>query len=83
MPKVSNSSTCHDFRPIACYNRIYKCISKIIANGLKGIFPNFINKTRTSFVGGRHIGDNIHLCHELLHNYLRNPMTKSVQLKWI
>lgn len=28
---------CKDFRPISCYNTIYKCVTKIIANRHKGI----------------------------------------------
>lgn len=44
VPKASNLSTCHDLRLIACYNTIYKCISKIMANRLKGVLSYFINK---------------------------------------
>lgn len=37
IPKVSNPSSFKDYRLITCYNTIYKCITKIIANYLKPI----------------------------------------------
>lgn len=42
--KCDKPSLCKDFRLISCCNILYKCIAKILANRLKGILPNFINK---------------------------------------
>ena len=71
VPKCSSPSTCNDFRPISCCNTIYKCISKIIANRIKGTLCDFINPAQAAFVEGRSIGDNILLCQELVHHYNR------------
>lgn len=44
-PKVTNPSSCTDYRLIVSYNTIYKCITKILANRLKPFFPSLIGKT--------------------------------------
>ncbi|GKC20252.1 RNA-directed DNA polymerase, eukaryota, reverse transcriptase zinc-binding domain protein, partial [Tanacetum coccineum] len=36
IPKVQDSKSVTDFRPIACCNVIYKCISRILTNRIKG-----------------------------------------------
>lgn len=69
VPKVSNLSYCKDFNLIACYNTIYKCITKILDNRLKEILPLCISKSQSVFMGSRNIGDNILLCQGLRHNY--------------
>jgi hypothetical protein len=38
VPKRVNPSTMGDFRPIACCNVVYKCITKIIANRMLLLF---------------------------------------------
>lgn len=35
VPKVENPNRVSDFRPISCYNTLYKCIAKILANRIK------------------------------------------------
>ncbi|XP_044505748.1 uncharacterized protein LOC123225703 [Mangifera indica] len=44
VPKITNPFLCKDFRLIACCNTLYKCITKIMANRLKAILLQFINK---------------------------------------
>lgn len=43
VPKVANPSSMADFRPISCCNTLYKIISKLIANRIKGILPSIIS----------------------------------------
>lgn len=38
VPECDNPSPCKNFRPVSCYNVLYKCITKILANRLKGNF---------------------------------------------
>lgn len=39
-----------DFWPISCYNVIYKCIFKILANRFRVWLPNFISGNQFVFV---------------------------------
>ncbi|XP_031256491.1 uncharacterized protein LOC116114486 [Pistacia vera] len=71
VPKNENPSSCSEFRLISCRNTIYKCISKIMANRVKRVLLQFVNKAQGAFVGGRKIMDNILLSQELLHHYDR------------
>ena len=71
VPKVPNPSKLSDFRPIACCNFIYKCISGILAARLKVVLPNLIDAAQAAFIPGRSISDNIFLAQELLRNYHR------------
>jgi hypothetical protein len=42
VPKIESLTTMNDFRPISCYNMMYKYIYKVIGSRLKGIFPDVI-----------------------------------------
>ncbi|GKB76435.1 RNA-directed DNA polymerase, eukaryota, reverse transcriptase zinc-binding domain protein [Tanacetum coccineum] len=58
-----------DFRPIACCNVIYKCISKILTNRIKLALNHIVDDNQSAFVPGRAITDNILLTQELLKGY--------------
>ena len=69
IPKVPNPEKITDFRPISCCNVIYKCISKIIANRIRGCLDNVVDLKQAAFIPGRKISDNILLTQEIMHNY--------------
>lgn len=71
IPKIENPSCMSDFRPISCYNIIYKCITKILANRLKCVLPSLIDHAQFAFISRRSISDNIFLAQELFRNYHR------------
>ncbi|GJR26775.1 RNA-directed DNA polymerase, eukaryota, reverse transcriptase zinc-binding domain protein [Tanacetum coccineum] len=50
VPKVQNPDKVFEFRPIACCNVMYKCISKIITNRLKGVLGNLIHESQSAFI---------------------------------
>lgn len=66
IPKVENSDSIKQFRPIALYNVIYKVISKLIANRLKPLLNGIISPTQCSFIHGRHSLDNVIIAQEVL-----------------
>ncbi|XP_039159633.1 uncharacterized protein LOC120289171 [Eucalyptus grandis] len=43
MPKVPNASSVNDYRPIACCNTIYKCITKVLANQVAAVLLDVIS----------------------------------------
>lgn len=50
IPKKEEARMMKDYRPISCCNVLYKVISKIIANGVKGILPKFITLNQSAFI---------------------------------
>ena len=69
VPKSSTPSKLSDYRPISCCNIIYKSISGVLAQRMKGILPDLVSSAQTTFVPGRSIADNILLAQEILRNY--------------
>jgi len=59
VPKIPNASNVNDFRPITCYNTIYKYITKLIANWLSHVLSSIISLPQNAFVKSRHISENI------------------------
>jgi hypothetical protein len=72
VPKVPNPSKVAEFRPIACCNVLYKCITKILANRLNSCLSELISSNQTAFVKGRNISENILLAQELVKGYHKN-----------
>ncbi|GJS77046.1 RNA-directed DNA polymerase, eukaryota, reverse transcriptase zinc-binding domain protein [Tanacetum coccineum] len=69
VPKIPNPSKVSEFRPIACCNVIYKCITKIITNKIKRVLSKVVDINHSAFILGRNITDNILLTQELLKGY--------------
>ncbi|GKB61095.1 sodium/hydrogen exchanger 6, partial [Tanacetum coccineum] len=69
IPKVASPLRINDYRPISCCNVLFKCISKISSNRMKGSLSELFNLNQSAFVPRRRISDNILLTQELMHNY--------------
>ncbi|GAA0177568.1 hypothetical protein LIER_29718 [Lithospermum erythrorhizon] len=69
------------FRPIACYNSIYKIISSILVVRLKKVFHKIIELQQTAYVPGRIITDGILIMQELMVGYHRNSGASRCAIK--
>jgi hypothetical protein len=50
VPKKINPSAMGDFRPIACCNVIYKCITKIISNRMLPLLGDLVSMNQSTFI---------------------------------
>lgn len=69
IPKIQVPLKVSDFRPIACGNVVYKCISKVITNRIKEGLTSLIDSNQSAFIPGRQISDNILLAQEFMKGY--------------
>ncbi|GKA67747.1 RNA-directed DNA polymerase, eukaryota, reverse transcriptase zinc-binding domain protein [Tanacetum coccineum] len=81
VPKMDTPNKVSDFRPIACCNVLYKCISKILTNRIKDGLSKVISLNQSAFIPGRHIQDNILIAQELLKGYNRKNGAKRCAMK--
>lgn len=68
IPKVKHPSRPVEYRPIALCNILYKIVVKIIAQRLKPMLDQLVDKAQSAFVPGRLILDNILTAKELIHS---------------
>ncbi|KAL0292976.1 UNVERIFIED_CONTAM: hypothetical protein Sradi_6962600 [Sesamum radiatum] len=79
IPKVKNPVTVADFRPISCYNVIYKAITKILVHRIRPFLSRLVSPTQNAFIPGRMINDNILLAQELFAGYKQQRTPRDVQ----
>ena len=70
-----------DYRPISCCNVIYKVISKLLANRLKKILPQFISANQSAFVSERLLIENHLLATELVKDYHKETISSRCAIK--
>ncbi|CAN4104521.1 unnamed protein product [Withania somnifera] len=81
VPKIQNSSSIKEFRPISCCTMLYKLISKVIIYRLQSVMDSLIDNGEAAFVPRRAITDNILLSYELLKGYSRKGISPRFLLK--
>ncbi|KAL0444981.1 UNVERIFIED_CONTAM: LINE-1 reverse transcriptase [Sesamum latifolium] len=81
IPKVNNPTVVAEFRPISCCNVLYKVITKILVQRMRGILDKLISPSQNAFVLGRSIGDNILLARELFYGYNQQHLPPRCALK--
>ncbi|KAL0444884.1 UNVERIFIED_CONTAM: hypothetical protein Slati_2211100 [Sesamum latifolium] len=81
IPKVATPTVVAEFRPISCCNVLYKIITKILVQRMRGVLDKLISPSQNAFVPGRSIGDNILLAQELFHGYNKQHLPPRCALK--
>lgn len=81
IPKTNDVKEMKDYCPISCCNVIYKVISKLIANRLKGILPKFISGNQSAFVKNRLLMENLLLATELVKDYHKDSVSPRCAMK--
>ncbi|KAJ8433476.1 hypothetical protein Cgig2_020648 [Carnegiea gigantea] len=81
IPKVQNPQHATEFRPISCYNVIYKCITKLLCQRIKEILPTTIHPNQGTFVKGRELLYNVLICQDLARGYKRQRISPRCLLK--
>lgn len=70
-----------DYHPISFCNVLYKVISKIIANRLKKVLPDFISLNQSVFVKDRLLIENLLLATELVKDYHKDSFSRRCAIK--
>ena len=78
IPKVNDPTLVSQFRPISLCNVVYKVISMLLANRLRGILSDVISDHQSAFVPGRLITDNILLAYESIHRIKKKQGKKGL-----
>lgn len=81
IPKKKIAKEMKDYRPISCCNVLYKIISKLLANRLKGIMPKFISSNQSAFVKDRLLMENLLLATELVKDYHKSEISPRCAMK--
>ncbi|OMO87944.1 reverse transcriptase [Corchorus capsularis] len=80
IPKVDNPKEVGQFRPISLCNFMYKVLSKVLVNRMKGILTDIITPSQCAFVPQRQIQDNIFIAHEAFHHLKLKKSKKDVEM---
>ncbi|XP_062103701.1 uncharacterized protein LOC133814803 [Humulus lupulus] len=81
IPRVENSTKAVDYRPIACCNTLYKCISKMLCGRLNLILPLLIHQNQGAFVRDRLLAHNILIFQDTLKGYKRKHISPRCVMK--
>ena len=81
IPKITEAVEMKDYRPISCCNVLYKVISKLIANRLKLLLPQFISANQSAFVSERLLIENLLLATEIVKDYHKESISSRCAIK--
>lgn len=81
IPKKEEAMEMKNYRPISLCNVLYKVISKILANRLKGILPNLIILNQSAFIIERLLMENVLLATEIVKDYNNDSLSSRGDMK--
>lgn len=81
IPKIKNANDPKDFRPISCFNIIYKILASILANRLKPVLTHLVGEAQSAFIKGRNIVHNISLAQQRAVHYGRKNTSSWCMVK--
>lgn len=79
-PKCDSPTSIKDLRPISLCNVVYKVVSKMLANILKGYLSKCISEEQSAFVEGRSIIDNSMIAFEVIHKLKNRTKGNTAEL---
>nr|KYP50529.1 Putative ribonuclease H protein At1g65750 family [Cajanus cajan] len=80
IPKSKSPQGLEDFRPISLLGCLYKIISKVLANRMKGVLDDIINEQQLGFVPGRNLFDSVLVANEVV-DYVKKNFVLKVDFK--
>ncbi|XP_062099761.1 uncharacterized protein LOC133805598 [Humulus lupulus] len=81
IPKVETPTKAVDYRPIACCNTIYKCISKMLCGRLTKVLPSLVSQNQGAFVQNRLLAHNILILQDIIKGYKRKNISPGCVMK--
>ena len=62
--KVNDPQNLNEYRPISLIGCVYKIVAKLLANKMKKVMPDIIDKRQSAFIGGRHLLHSVLIANE-------------------
>lgn len=81
IPKVKYPGNVTKFRPIACSNVLYKCITKVICAIMRNFLPEIIADKQRAFIQERFIAHNVLICQDIVRGYSRKNASSGCIIK--